>query len=114
VSSTNQSPIAAPSPCQEEAQQLLSLVSALRSKLLKAQSALATFKRGEKKTVEQCMELVGTGEGRLNLEQVLAKTPFPHYQAVPGEAGVLIRIEADGSRSRGEFVGRTFHPLVSV
>jgi len=114
VSSTNQSPIAAPAPSQEEAQQLLSLVSALRSKLLKAQSALATFKRGEKKTVEECMELVATGEGRLNLEQVLAKTPFPHYQAVPGKPGVLIRIEADGTQSRGEFVGRTFRRLVPV
>ena len=113
MSSTNQSPFAAPSASQEEAQQL-SLVSALRSKLLKAQSALAAFKRGDKKTVEECMELVGTGEGRLNLEQVLAKTPFPHYQAVPGEPGVLIRIEADGTQSRGEFVGRTFHPFVSV
>ncbi len=113
MSSTNQSPIAAPSSSQEEAQQL-SLVSALRSKLLKAQSALATFKRGGKKTVKECLEVVGTGKGRLDLEQVLAKTPFPHYQAVPGEPGVLIRIEADGSRSRGEFVGRTFHPLVSV
>ena len=114
MSSTNQSPIVAPSASQEEAQQLLSLVSALRSKLLKAQSALAALKRGEKKTVEECMDLVGTGEGRLNLEQVLAKTPFPHYQAVPGEPGVLIRTEADGTRSRGEFIGRAFRPFVPV
>ena len=114
MSSTNQSPIASPSASQEEAQQLLSLVSALRSKLLKAQSALAVLKRGDKKTVGECMDLVGSGEGRINLQQVLAKTPFPHYQAVPGEPGVLIRTKADGTRSRGEFVGRTFRPLVRV
>ncbi len=93
---------------------LLSKISHLRSKLLKAQSALETYKRGKKKSIVECLDLVGSGEGRFKLEQVLAKIPFPHYEAVREEPGVLIRIDADGTRSRGEFVGRTFRVLASA
>ena len=98
----------------KEVQDLLSEISNLRSKLLKVQSALATYKRGERKSIEQCLDLVGSGEGRLNLEQVLAKVSFPHYEAVREEPGVLIRIDADGTRSRGEFVGRNLRVLASA
>jgi hypothetical protein len=50
-------------------------------------------------------------EGRARLKAYLASQPFPHFEAHPGIKDALIRIEANGSRSAGRFIGRDFVPL---
>ncbi|HEX4067177.1 MAG TPA: hypothetical protein VHZ09_14235 [Acidobacteriaceae bacterium] len=41
----------------------------------------------------------------------LETLPFPHYRVHPGESGLLERVEQDGTRTVGRFVGRAFVPL---
>jgi exonuclease VII small subunit len=99
---------------EKEKVALLVSISQMRSRILQLESALAAWKRGESKSIEECLDLVESAEGQLNLSQTLMKVPFPHYEAVPGESGDLVRINADGSRARGHFVGRTFQVLESA
>jgi hypothetical protein len=41
----------------------------------------------------------------------LESTPYPHFEAAPGRPGLLVRIEADGSRTIGRFVNREFQQV---
>ncbi len=43
--------------------------------------------------------------GRARLAAHLATLPYPHYEGTD-TPDVLVRIEADGTRTRGRFVGR--------
>jgi hypothetical protein len=54
------------------------------------------------------MESVDTDAGRDRLRDYLDSRPFPHFEACPDDAGMLIQIEADGTRTRGRFVNRLF------
>ena len=56
----------------------------------------------------KCLESVDTEAGRLRVAQYLNTQPYPHYEPAPDHPGLLIRIEEDGSRTRGRFVGREF------
>jgi hypothetical protein len=44
----------------------------------------------------------------------LETLPFPHFRAVEGKKGLLERIEADGSRTVGRFVGRKWKAMDSL
>jgi hypothetical protein len=57
------------------------------------------------------IESVDSPEGRARLKAYLATTPFPHFEAHPTIERALIRIEADGTRIAGRFVGRDFVPF---
>jgi hypothetical protein len=46
--------------------------------------------------------------GRRRVADYLATRPFPHYETAPGRPGLLVRIDADGSRTVGRFVNRRF------
>ncbi len=52
------------------------------------------------------LRTVDSEEGRRRLAAYLETTPFPHYEPIPGRPGIFVRIEADGSRTEGRFVGR--------
>lgn len=54
--------------------------------------------------------MVDTPEGRARVAAVLAAQPFPHYEAGPGP-GLLVKIDADGTRTIGRFVDRAFRPV---
>jgi hypothetical protein len=41
----------------------------------------------------------------------LETLPFPHFRAVEGKKGLLERIEADGSRTVGNFVRRKWRVI---
>jgi len=58
-----------------------------------------------------CLESVGTPEGRERVADFLSGGPFPHYQPHPRRPGLLVRIDADGSRTVGRFVNREFRPV---
>jgi hypothetical protein len=60
------------------------------------------------KPISQCLETVDSPEGHARVREYLQTIPYPHYEAAPGEPGWLIRIEADGSRTKGRFVNRQF------
>lgn len=76
--------------------------------LLQGTQVLALCRNAAVRPLSECLESVDTPEGRKRVEAFLETTPFPHYQAVPGKKGWLLRIEADGSRTVGRFVNREF------
>lgn len=53
---------------------------------------------------------VDTEAGRARLKAYLESQPFPHFEPVPGRPRHLIKVEADGTRTTGRFIGRTFEP----
>jgi hypothetical protein len=78
--------------------------------LLEGAKALALRRAGAARPVSACLAEVGTEAGRHRVAELMATRPFPHYEAAPGTAGLLVRIEADGTRTVGRFVGREFRP----
>ena len=76
--------------------------------LLEGIQVLALQKAGKVKRLSACLESVDTPEGRRRVSEHLRSRPFPHYQAHPRKRGLLVRIEADGTRTVGRFIGRRF------
>jgi hypothetical protein len=60
------------------------------------------------KPLSECLEEVDSEIGRRRVRSYLQTLPFPHYEPVPDAPGMLIRIDADGTRTLGKFVGREF------
>lgn len=76
--------------------------------LLLGDQALALSRAGSVKPLSACLQSVASPEGRQRLAEHLAAQPFPHYEPVPNASGLLVRIEADGTRTVGRFVNRRF------
>lgn len=79
--------------------------------LLRGDQMLALCKAGMAKPLSTCIESVDTSEGRERLAMHLQSLPYPHFEPVPGAAGLLVRIEANGKRTKGRFVNRKFQPV---
>jgi len=62
------------------------------------------------KPLSECLEEVETPVGRARLKAYLESLPFPHFEGCPGNRRLLVRIDEDGTRTVGRFVGRTFCP----
>jgi hypothetical protein len=60
------------------------------------------------KSILECLESVDTPEGRAKVKAFLEREPFPHYEGYPGNRRLLVRIDADGTRTVGTFVNRKF------
>jgi hypothetical protein len=76
--------------------------------LLEGQQALALCRRGAVRPLSECVSEVDTPKGRASVAEHLAGLPYPHYEAATGRPGLLVRIDADGTRSVGRFVNRKF------
>lgn len=76
--------------------------------LLNGAEAMALNKRGSSVPLSDLIATIDSPAGRKRLAEHLAAQPFPHFEAAPGQPGWLIRIEADGTRTVGHFVGREF------
>jgi hypothetical protein len=59
-------------------------------------------------SISECIESVGTPEGHARLKAFLESEPFPHFEGYPGDRTLLVRIDADGTRTVGKFVNRKF------
>lgn len=76
--------------------------------LLRGDQALALRRAGAQKPLSECLESIDSDEGRHRVAEYLSTRPFPHYESAPGRPGLLLRIEADGTRTIGRFVNREF------
>jgi len=76
--------------------------------LLEGGRALALRRAGAIRPLSQCPASVDSEEGRQRVRAYLDSLPFPHYEPAPDSADLLIRIDADGTRTLGRFVGREF------
>lgn len=79
--------------------------------LLEGAQALALRRAGAAVPLSQCLTAVNSEDGRRRVVEYLATRPFPHYEAAPGAAGLLVRVDADGTRMLGRFVGREFQAV---
>jgi hypothetical protein len=79
---------------------------------LQAGNALALKKRGEAAPVSACLRSVNTRAGEKRLATYLATRPFPHFEAAI-KPGLVVKTDADGTRTTGRFVHRKFQPVKS-
>jgi hypothetical protein len=79
--------------------------------LLRGEQAVALRRAGKVRPLSECVATVDTEEGRRRVFEYLQSQPFPHFKAAPGKPGLLVRIEADGTRTIGRFVNRQFQPV---
>jgi hypothetical protein len=66
--------------------------------------------RTSARSLSESIETVNKPLGRQRLAAYLESRPFPRFAADPVEAQVMIREDADGSRTRGRFSGGKFIP----
>ena len=78
--------------------------------LLEGRQVLALCRHATARPLSACLEAVDSPEVRQRVAAFLESRPFPHYQPHPDGAGLLVRIDADGSRAEGRFVKRQFQP----
>ena len=77
---------------------------------LRAPEAISLKRQGEAKPLSELLASVGTAAGRRRLTVHLGTRPFPHFEAVPGKRGLLVKVDKDGTRTIGRFVNREFRP----
>lgn len=67
--------------------------------------------RARKETpLSEVFASIGSKESQRRFEQYLDSQPFPHFEATD-LPGIFIKIDQDGSRTRGQFEGRIFRPV---
>jgi hypothetical protein len=76
--------------------------------LLEDSRALALRRAGAGGPLSECLASVDSDAGRRRVEDYLESRPFPRYQAAAGSPGLVVRIDADGTRTLGHFIGREF------
>ena len=81
--------------------------------LLRGKDALALKQRGTNRPLAECVAEIGTVAGEKRVQAVLAARPFPHFEDVPGQPDLLVRIDDQGKRTVGQFVDRQFVEKVS-
>ena len=79
--------------------------------LLQGTVALGLARSGTARPLSACLDAVDTAEGRQRLAKFLASQPFPHYEPVANQPGLLTRIEANRQRTVGRFVNRKFQAV---
>jgi hypothetical protein len=79
--------------------------------LLDGTRALALRRAGAVRPLSECLAAVGSEEGRGRLREYLQARPFPHYEPAPDAPDLLVRIDEDGTRTIGRFVGRMFQAV---
>jgi hypothetical protein len=78
--------------------------------LMRGREALALKRSGAAEPLSAALAAVGGSAGRERLTAQLAQRSFPHFEAAPNQAGMLVRIDRDGTRTLGRFVNRIFTP----
>jgi hypothetical protein len=76
--------------------------------LIDGRTRADALRRSGSKPLSELVATVGTPEGDARLKAYLESEPFPHFEPHPTRKGVLIRTDADGTRSVGRFVDREF------
>jgi hypothetical protein len=76
--------------------------------LMQTENLLRLKRRGEVRPLSACLESVDSDEGRRRTAAYLENRPYPHFEAAPDRPGLIVKIDADGSRTVGRFVNRRF------
>jgi hypothetical protein len=76
--------------------------------LLNGATTLALRKSGNTRPLSELLASVDDSDGRRRVVDYLALQPFPRYEPAVGRPGWFVRIEAEGRRTVGKFIGRRF------
>jgi hypothetical protein len=76
--------------------------------LLEGRNRTEVLQKSKAKSLSELVATIGTGEGDARLRDYLESEPFPHFEPHPTRKAILIRTDADGTRSVGRFVDRKF------
>jgi len=76
--------------------------------LLQGARVLALRRAGRVRPLSECLAEVDSAEGRKRVASFLDAKPFPHFEPAEGEPGLLVRVDEDGTRTLGRFIGREF------
>jgi hypothetical protein len=79
--------------------------------LLQGAQVLALCRDATTQPLSECLKSVDTAAGHRRVAEFLQGQPWPHYEPHPHQAGLLVRIEANGKRTTGRFVNRRFEPV---
>jgi len=79
--------------------------------LLQGTQVLALCRNAAARPLSDCLKSADSSAGRRRVTEFLQGQPWPHYEAHPQQAGLLVRIEANGKRTVGRFVNREFQTL---
>jgi hypothetical protein len=71
------------------------------------------LKHSKPEPLSKSLSIVGTPAGRKRLDDYLKTQPYPHYEP-SDRPGILVRIEADGTRSVGRFENRVWKTVRSA
>ena len=80
--------------------------------LLGGAKVLAIRKAGKPVPASSLVASVDSSDGRRRVIDYLESQPFPHFEPAQGRPGLLVRADADGTRTIGRFVGRRFQMAV--
>src|SRR5258708_828277 len=72
------------------------------AQLGRAMESLVDVPAEKGRTLSECLATVDSEAGRQRVRVYLDSQPFPHYEPA-GAPGLLVRIEADGTRTTGRF-----------
>jgi len=76
--------------------------------LLRGDRALALKQSGTAQSLSDAIASVDSDEGRQRVRSYLEAQPFPHFEQCSEEKGLLVKVDEDGTRTRGRFVNRKF------
>ena len=76
--------------------------------LLDGATVMAVRKAGMPQPLSSLLASADGADGRRRVIDYLESQPFPHFEPATGRPGYLVRIDADGTRTVGRFVGRRF------
>ncbi len=76
--------------------------------LLRLHQVRALKRSGAPAALERILETVDTEEGHQRVRHYLESRPYPHFEDCPEEPGFLVKIEEDGTRTKGRFINRAF------
>jgi hypothetical protein len=79
--------------------------------LLEGSRALALRQAGAVVPLSELLASVDSNAGRKRVAEYLGSRPFPHYEPAPDAPGLLVRVEADGTRTVGRFIDREFQAV---
>ena len=78
--------------------------------LVRGDKAVALCSADATKPLSACLSSVDSSQGRQRVADYLKSLPYPHYEPAQ-QRGLLVRIEQNGTRTVGRFVGRKFRAV---
>ncbi|QEG37433.1 TA system antitoxin ParD family protein [Bythopirellula goksoeyrii] len=78
--------------------------------LLSGDRVLALRRAGDQQPLSSLIATVSAPKGHQRVAEFLSTQPFPHYEPVEDQAGLLVRIEENGRRTLGKFHQGEFQP----